>query len=144
MSAEFGHRWTWQLDADAERDLRMGLPQLAAELRGELWWWMSQRGKGTAAMPPDAVADLDPGGDRIVDYIREQETPGYARADWALATYALLTKFDHPQELLYASNTGSPSPSADLAFRDIRLPEAWPSTLVGGAVHAQGVARRLP
>jgi hypothetical protein len=143
MPDDFPERYEWQLDGQAEQTLRAGLHEVVPALRGELWWWMDQRGKPAFEDWLAEPAKHDPGADVLVDAIRDNPKPAYRRANWALATYVLLTGEFRADEWLWASSIDEPSIGVDYALHDMKLPSTWERTLVGGAVSAVGIAGRI-
>lgn len=135
-------RFEWQLSPDSEQRLREALALIAPALRGELWWWMRQRGRSEFPPWPENPAALDPGPDVIVDAICEDADPAYRKANWALAMYVVLTKLDSPDEWLLGSENES-SPAIGEALKDMRPHADWQTTLVGGAVQAIGISGRI-
>lgn len=67
----------------------------------------------------------------------------YRKADWALSTYVVLSAVDRPDKRMWRSTAGQVNYAVHDALHDLHPPEGWGVTLVGGAVHAVGIAERI-
>ena len=134
-------QYEWQLPPDDEQLFREKLADLRDEVRDQLWWCMTERGKPSPASEP-AVAGSAPDVDEIVDRIRD-ESPGERQANWALTHYALLTTYGYTDESTFSS--GRTGVAAELALQGLPTDKDWfQEWFPLQAIDAVGAQKRVP